>query len=185
MRANNNGKRLLLLHFSVSTLLLATNVFAVDVTKREETDPLLEIKTGGDQESEMHSLLDLLNGDHRSSGVVRVHGETGVPTYRRLWGKSDVLMVHPIAPDQPGVVDFSGITKSSKGRLNVSISKHPWGNHLVKIQKNGVEVASQNIAQNDWETLRVDFDREDVVLQVHATGWKWENSFITYRIEKR
>jgi hypothetical protein len=185
MRANNNGKRLLILHFSVAAFLLATTVFAIDITKRGETDALLEIKTRGDNMSEMHSLLDLLNGDDRSSGVVRVHEETGVPTYKRLWGKSDVLMVHPISPDQPGVVDFSGITKSSKGRLNVSVRKHPWGNHLAKIQKNGLEVLSQNIAQNSWETLRVDFDKEDVVLQVHATGWAWENSFITYRIEKR
>jgi hypothetical protein len=31
----------------------------------------------------------------------------------------------------------------------------------------------------------VDFDEEDVVIEVHATAWAWEHSFITYRIEER
>lgn len=180
-----NIPRQLFTLFLVLLLLLSASGFAIDITKREETDPLLQVQTRGDHVSELHSLLDLLNRDHRTSGTVRVHEETGRPTYKRLWGKSDVLMVHPVAPDQPGVVDFSEVTKTSRGRLNVSISKHPWGDHLVKIRKNGGEAVSQHIARNDWETLRVDFDKEDVLIEIHATGWKWENSFLTYRIEKR
>jgi hypothetical protein len=45
-------------------------------------------------------------------------------------------------------------------------------------------VETRNITRQDWEDVRVDFDHEDVVLSVHATGWAWEHSFISYRIEK-
>ena len=164
---------------------LAAKGSGLDITDRKSTDPLLVIKITEDKSiSCLESLLAALEASSGNSGGVKIHDGTGVPSYRRLWRKADVLMVHPVSPDQPGTIDFSGITKSAKGRLTILVNKHPYGDHLIKVHKNGQEVETRNITRQDWEDVRVDFDHEDVVLSVHATGWAWEHSFISYRIEK-
>ena len=157
----------------------------IDITDRKSTDPLLVIKITEDKSiSCLESLLAALESSSGNSGGVKIHDGTGIPSYRRLWRKPDVLMVHPVSSDQPGTIDFSKITKSAKGRLTILVNKHPYGDHLIKVHKNGQEVETRNITRQDWEDVRISFDHEDIVLSVHATGWAWEHSFISYRIEK-
>ena len=159
---------------------------SVDMTDREQTDRLLEIKTLGEYDAfGLESLLDVLNASPGNGGDIKVHDGTGIPTYRRLWRKPDVIMIHPPSPEQPGVLDFSKITRLGNGRLSLLVNKHPAGNHQIKILKNGEEAEAKHIMTQDWEDIRVDFDKEDVVIEVHATAWAWEHSFITYRIEER
>ncbi len=165
---------------------LAAEGSGIDIADRKSTDPLLVIKTTEDKSiSCLESLLPALDASSGNSGGVKIHDGTGIPSYRRLWRKPDVLMVHPISPDQPGTIDFSKITKSAKGRLTIMVHKHPYGDHFIKVHKNGEEVETRNVKRQDWEHVRVDFDNEDIVLSVHANGWAWEHSFICYRIEKK
>jgi len=165
-------------------LCLAAEGSGIDIADRKSTDPLLVIKTTEDKSiSCLESLLPALDASSGNSGGVKIHDGTGIPSYRRLWRKPDVLMVHPISPDQPGTIDFSKITNSAKGRLTIMVRKHPYGDHLIKVHKNGEEVEMRNIRRQGWEDFRIGFDHEDVVISVHATGWVWEHSFISYRIE--
>ena len=169
-----------------AVLCVAAKASEIDITDRKVTDPLLIIKSAeANIAPGMESLVGALDASSGNSGGVKIHDATGIPTYRRLWRKSDVLMVHPVSPYEPGTIDFSKITKSAKGRLTILVNKHPYGDHMIKILKNGQEVETRNITKQDWEDVRVDFDHEDVVLAVHVTGWAWENSFITYRIEEK
>ena len=184
------GKSIPLRMFFPFLLITSFSVVAsetsVDMTDREQTDRLLEIKTlGGYDAFGLESLFDVLNASPGNSGGIKVHDGTGIPTYRRLWRKPDVIMIHPPSPEQPGVLDFSKITRLGKGRLSLLVNKHPAGNHQIKILKNGQEVEAKHIMTQGWEDFRVDFDEESVVVEVHATAWAWEHAVITYRIEGR
>ena len=76
----------------------------VDITDRKQTDPLLEIHTSKEllpEDSALFQNIDPTNAE--------IQQDRTPNTYKRLWGKKDVLMVHPVKPDKPGLIDFSKI----------------------------------------------------------------------------
>ena len=44
---------------------------------------------------------------------------------------------------------------------------------------------AEEITEDKWINLSVDFDHESVALEVHATGWYYEHSFVTYKVTKK
>eukprot|EP01031_Cornospumella_fuschlensis_P040311 gene40311-49121_t len=126
-----------------------------DITKREITDPQLKI-------SSATSLLP--EKDDKMLGGTR--DEKHVPqVYKILWGKRDVIMLEPFSREKPGVLDFSAITKNSKGTLRLSARNHPNGDFLLEILKKGEAFKSESVGGSKWERYTIPFDHEEVVVR--------------------
>ena len=150
----------------------------IDITKRSSTDPLLVVKSNQGLLRENDPMFV------QSKLKVKVSKKTGISAYKRIWGRNDVLMVHPLSEKQPGEIDFSKFTSASSGTIKIHIHKCPEGDHEVKLFKGGQEVESEEIIENKWINFSIDFDNESVALEVHATGWYYEHSFVTYKVTK-
>ena len=170
------------LHLIVFALSVSAICWAeLDITDRSQTDPLLEIQTW------KRGLLlpegnDLFTTVDPTDAVVQ---KNRTPlSYKKLWGKKDVIMMHPVSQKKHAYIDFSNITTESKGKLKLYIKNDPRGDHDIRIRLGSKIVESETINKDRWETFFVKFDHSSVVLEIHATGWRCENSFVTYKIEK-
>ena len=161
-----------LLFLSFTALSLADEP---DYTKREVTDPLLKI-------SSTTRFLPAVKDDQQL-GATRDDKHVP-PVYKRLWSKQDVIMTEPLTKEKPAEIDFSAITKNSKGILRISARNHPSGDFLLEILKGGTSFKKETIDDNKWEKYTIPFDHEDVVLKNFATGWYCEFCFIDYSISK-
>jgi hypothetical protein len=153
---------------------------AIDIEDRKQTDPLLNIRTW--KEDLPPEVDDLFKHIDPTSAEIQ-HDRVPV-SYKRLWGKRDVLMIHAPGRKEHGFIDFSAVTAESKGSLKIYVKNHPYGNHHIKIKLADKLVEDEAIHRGRWEFFKVKFDHQPVVLQIHATQWHYENSFITYTIEE-
>lgn len=152
---------------------------ALDIEDREQTDPLLKICTwNSGLLPEQDNLFK-----HIDPTRAEIQKDRTPQSYKKLWGKSDVLMIHAPSTEKHGFVDFSEITAKSKGALKLYIKNHPYGNHDIRLRRGGEVVEDETIHDGKWEFFKVKFDKQPVVLEVHATQWQWEHCFIHYRIE--
>lgn len=118
------------------------------------------------------------------SFVPEIENRNSFPVYKDLWGEKQVFVIHPIAKDKPGVLDFSKITKHAKGILTVKARNHPKGNCRIEmVRGDGTIVHTTDVKNKEWITMQVPFNDETITLQVHATGWYCEHAFITYSIQ--
>ena len=150
---------------------------SIDITNREDTDPLLVIETDLQILSESDSVF-------RREKKVEIIKDTGIPTYKKIWGKRKVFLVHPFSKEKSGKVDFSAITREAKGTLEISFKNHPEGNHEIKIHLADQEPESELIADREWIKKRIQFDHQNLHIEVIANDWYCEHCFITYKISE-
>jgi hypothetical protein len=167
-------------------LVITTAMFShiaqggIDIEDRTQTDPLLKIRTWN--EGILPAVDDLFKTIDPTGAEIQ-RDRTPV-SYKKLWGKNDVFMMHAPSMEKHGFIDFSEVTGKSKGSLKLHIKNHPYGDHHIKLKLDGEIVEDEAIYKGKWEFFKVKFDNQPVVLEIHATQWRYENCFITYRIEK-
>ncbi|VGO11868.1 hypothetical protein PDESU_00415 [Pontiella desulfatans] len=161
-------------------ILIFQNICCADLSNqsRSTTDALLVYESG------FKDNMNRNNGVFKSvNASLATFPETGPPaTFKQLWGKNDVFMIHPLNRNDPGSVDFSQITEQGKGTLRLLIHKHPDGNHKLEIMRAGRNVFSDHIFQEKWVPIDIPFDHQPITLNIIPTGWMFEWSFITYSI---
>jgi len=152
---------------------------AGETLKRPESDPFIKIESG-------QSLLPPSDPAFQSTGEhPRITEKTGIETYKKLWGKRYVIMLHPYSEKKAAVIDFSKITKSKEGRLRLYIHPHPDGDHRVVIFKENKPVEKVTLREAEWEYFGIEFNNEPIRLEIHANNWHYEHSFVSYHIEER
>lgn len=152
----------------------------IDITDRTQTDPLLKIKTleGPSIDEANKILFEFLDPTNAKLQPDRIP-----VSYKRLWGKKDVIMIHPLTRTKPALMDFSKITASHGGTLKIYIKNHKAGNHQIKIRLGDKTIETETINKGKWISFRVKFDHQPLQLEVYSIGeWNCEQSFISYRI---
>lgn len=161
----------------ITAACLTTSNALAEILDRDVTDPLIVIESG-------QSLLSPSEDAIRSERA-EIQKDTGIPTYDKLWGQRNVIIVHPISEQKAAGINFSKITKICRGRLKLYVHPHPYGDHDIAIYKADKLIEAATIQEKDWEYFGIEFDHESLRIEIQATGWYYEHAFITYRVEEK
>jgi hypothetical protein len=149
----------------------------LDITDRSQTDPLLKIKTA------CHFLSDNVC----QADEIKRHEspESQPPQYKRAFGRSDVIMIHPLDPTTPAEIDFSPITRNSTGHLKITVRDHPQrGDFTLQIEKGDFLIVDKLMDKDLWRSHTIPFCHEPVILKAFPNDWFDEFAYITYSISK-
>ena len=161
----------------ISMALFAHAQTAIDITRREVTDPLLKIESHVTSFEANDQFFTVAHG-------ATVDRSKQPPLFNRLWGKNGVILLEPLGTNKPAQIDFSAITSSNAGKLRFEIHKHPYGDAELEIRKGDKVIKSRKLNSDTWEYMQVDFDKEPVALVLKANGWHYEFGFVRYVIER-
>ncbi|HLX60889.1 MAG TPA: hypothetical protein VKX17_06365 [Planctomycetota bacterium] len=112
-----------------------------------------------------------------------VHQENQMALADDLWGKKNVLCIHPPSEKTPDTLDMSAITNNTQGILTLYFHNAPTGGCEVEIVKDDKVEKTVKVGGEVWKSEKIVFQRQPVKLVQHATGWWREWAFITYEIE--
>lgn len=125
-------------------------------------------------------LLIAANGGSRLESVV--HGN--FIAAKSFCGQPLVLFCHPVSKTEPGYVDFRKAISGMKGSLIIRMRNWPTGDANARVIVNDKPWYETRLAGDVWKQTIVPLDgsKNDVRLQVTATGWFFEYCMFTYDI---
>ena len=101
----------------------------------------------------------------------------------RHQGRDNVLMVHPVSPSEPAVLEASLPVTQLDRRLRIDSSSHTRGDFLLKVFLDG-KLAYEELIGNagKWTSRDVDLpdnmsDKVNVRIEVHANDWNHEAAY--------
>ncbi len=162
----------------IPVVISETKLKKIDYGSRKVTDKLLKVSSlyGEMPQRDLKAVTKGKDIDIEKCGDVFVH--------EKILKKRDIIVLHPHSTKKAATLDFSEITANNKGTLRISFNNHPGGDVLVKAIKDGKEVHKELLKRNKWEKCTVPFNKNKVVLEVHADQeeWCYEYAFIYYKI---
>jgi len=150
---------------------------ALDITKREVTDPLLKIRTSTTMFAENDQFFKI-------PGKPVADRTSKPPVFNHLWGKEKVILLNPMTKEHGAEIDFSAITGSNTGKLSMEIHRHPLGDAELEVYQGNIRIKKWSLKISpSWHHIEVNFKNEPVRLVLNANGWYYEFAFVTYTIE--
>ncbi|MFH1097608.1 MAG: hypothetical protein V1749_08940, partial [Candidatus Desantisbacteria bacterium] len=102
----------------------------------------------------------------------------GIPCFGKLFGKEEVIGIHPVDCNKPAILKVS----TSKKSVKLFIHSHPSGDSNIVILSGGKELLRRTFGQNTWEEININLpdDANSFIIENYATSWRFEFQYLKF-----